>query len=105
MSDLNPGIAKTVAWLNAMGFATCDSGDGETHDFECDRPYPYVVISVSPADLVAETHRLMVSLSAFGIEVKPLGPENSGPHIEAIYLPATGTAFIELHHVKDEVLV
>ena len=26
--DLDPGIALTVAWLNAKGFTTTDSGDG-----------------------------------------------------------------------------
>jgi hypothetical protein len=35
--NLNPGIAKTVALLNWMGYRTTDSGDGETHDHECDR--------------------------------------------------------------------
>lgn len=37
--NLNPGIARTVQWLNSQGFMTTDSGDGATHDHECDRDH------------------------------------------------------------------
>lgn len=43
---MNPGIAYTVKTLREWGFDTTDSGDGQTHDHECDLPVPYVYISV-----------------------------------------------------------
>ena len=44
--DINPGIRRTVEWLNAHGFRTTDSGDGVTHMAECDRGYAYVSIII-----------------------------------------------------------
>ena len=49
--DINPGIRELVSRLNAAGFKTVDSGDGETHDFECDRSYGYVVVLAPPTSL------------------------------------------------------
>ena len=68
MDSLNPGIRHTVQTLRAWGFMTLDSGDGETHQFECDRDCPYVVIRVDPEKLADESHRLMELLEAQSIK-------------------------------------
>lgn len=56
-TPLNPGIVKTVEFLRTNGFITMDSGDGETHAFECDQPYPYVHMRCAPIEMVPELHR------------------------------------------------
>ena len=101
MSNLNPGIVRTVEWLNAHGFKTIDSGDGETHDYECDRPYPYVVMITSPDKLVDEAERLYSLLSSEGFLLAPFGCE-SDACIQASYDPADGTAVIELINLADK---
>ena len=59
MDKLNPGIVKTVKMLNDAGYTTTDSGDGETHDYECDRDVGYVVVVLKDnADLVQECHNV-----------------------------------------------
>lgn len=102
-ADLNPGIRKVVAWLNARGFKTVDSGDGQTHDFECDRGYPYVVMRVEQAAfLVDDTDRLREVLEARGIHVRPIGEEvGNDVSIQATYDPASGTAIIDLMGLDD----
>jgi hypothetical protein len=104
MSDLNPGIRNLVAWLNERGYETCDSGDGQTHDFACDRTYPYVVIQIEePREIWDRTQSLLGDLAREGIEVRPVSGA-SFPQMQATYDPADGTAFIELMHVDDAML-
>ena len=103
---LNPGIVRTVAWLNSYGFGT---SDGETHDFECDAPHPYVAIVVQPADLISETVRLVALLEAQGIEIKPIGeaPEGETPdwvEIQSTFDPAGMPGIIYLAHMHDRLL-
>lgn len=102
---LNPGIVNTVAWLQSKGLQTVDSGDGKTHDFECDRDHAYVVMVVKPADLAAEADRLMALLRLAGIEVKAHGPEGTThPAISASYDPGNGVAILDLMYVDDAIL-
>lgn len=117
---VNPGIRRTIAWLNSYGFKTCDSGDGETHDFECDRPDPYVVIEVDPEVICSKTVRLHVLLRDSGIDLGPVGSLRSDvealaelvteplvPHdvtIEATYDPIDGRAFINVSGLHDGLL-
>lgn len=102
--SINSGIQKTVQWLNDNGFPTCDSGDGKTRDFECDREGAYVVIQlINPASLTYEADRLMWLLQSKGIFLNPISMDNT-PCIQASYDPANRQAFIDLMFVDDAML-
>jgi len=105
---LNPGIRRTVEMLNRAGFETCDSGDGETHEYGCDRPYPYVVIMVPAFALVEETGRLVDILEDIGITVDPISEDDCGVHIQATFDPGIKdgryAAMIDLQGVHDRML-
>ncbi len=105
MTDLNPGIRRTVAWLNGKGWTTTDSGDGETHDFECDRPNAYVVIRLKdPETLAVEAHRLLVALrEEQGINLEAVN-DDGRPCLQASYDPANGLALLDLMNVSDKLL-
>jgi len=104
VQNLNPGIRRTVVFLNMNGFETCDSGDGKTHDFECDRSFPYVVVHVAAEKLVEECRRLKELLSANGLEVQEQSPEEGSPAIQGTYDPGNDIAFIDLMGVDDAML-
>ena len=101
-AKLNPGIRKTVELLQSNGFATCDSGDGKTHDFECDRDGAYVCIECDPERLVHECRRLKLVLAQAGVSTEPIGSD--GPSVQGSFDPANGTAVIELMGVDDSML-
>lgn len=98
--SLNPGIVKTVEWLNSHGFETCDSGDGETHDFACDLQIPYVHMKVEPSKLVSECQRLQALLLGIGIELEPCNAEGNSRYMQGSYDPLTNSADISLFCVK-----
>jgi hypothetical protein len=98
---VNPGIIKTVTLLQQCGFNTVDSGDGKTHEFECDRENAYVSMTVEPEKLVVESNRLAQVLAARGIVVHEVNDE-SKPYIQGSYCPITKTAIIDLQHVSDK---
>lgn len=112
LDGLDPGIARTVAWLRAHGFVTTDSGDGRTKfekgwtEDDGVLPYPHVVIQVQPQELVAEAERLCRLLHAeHGVTIEPTPPEPPDPpQIDATYSVASGVAMIELKHVDDSML-
>lgn len=116
LEDLNPGIRRTVGLLWAHGFQTCDSGDGETHEYECDRDYGYVIVAVEPEKLIAETDRLVAVLRQHGIVVLAIGmgyatPDATGPTggvwIQASYDPADDLdvpAVIDVSFIHDRML-
>ena len=99
-TEINPGILRTVAWLNAVGFETVDSGDGVTHDFPCDRDVGFVAIMASPTTLVSEAARLANVLQSRGVVVVPNG-NDEGCTIEASYDPADGSAVIVVSRITD----
>jgi hypothetical protein len=106
LKELNPGIRTTVQTLRSWGYQTMDSGDGETHQFKCDRQHPYVVIRVHPAQLVEESHRLMRLLNDRGLRFDdpPHGqhdPEGwmNYPRMECIYMPNERIAIIDISNV------
>jgi len=104
---INPGIQKTVALLNAHGFRTTDSGDGETHDYECDRPEGYVCVVVDdPAKLTAETDRLAALLIRFGVKVGPWTGEDGddSTQVQASYDACDKIAVIDVSPVVDKLL-
>jgi len=100
---LNPGIKRVVCWFNSMGLSTIDSGDGETHDFECDRDYAYVVIKVHPSDLVETSDWLRRTLEESGISVYAQG-EDGEVCIQGNYDPVNRLAFIDVMHFTDDML-
>lgn len=107
--ELNPGIRRTVAWLQQQGFDTCDSGDGETHDFDCDHPTAYVALVVDPTRLAFESDRLADLISNLGIPVLPMAPtlEEDDPAtvtIQASYCPAEKMALIYIARIHDRLL-
>jgi hypothetical protein len=103
-SEINPGIAKTVAKLQEWGYETCDSGDGATHDYECDRPYPYVVIKCQPLLLAYTCQWLKECLERYGIQLEQMGPDNEGQivNIQGCWDACWDTAVIELTGLKDD---
>jgi hypothetical protein len=100
---INPGIQRTVALLNAHGFRTTDSGDGETHDYECDRPEGYVcVVLDDPSALAAETDRLAALLVGYGVKVGPLTEEDDdATHVQASYDACDKVALIDVSPMHD----
>ena len=100
---LNIGIRKTVALLQAAGFNTCDSGDGETHDHDCDRESGYVSMTVEPLKLVSETVRLHNVLRAAGVKVLPIG-FGDGPWIQGTLDPVNMIAVLDVDRVHDRLL-
>lgn len=101
---LNPGIRETVLWFNEMGYQTCDSGDGETHDFECDRGEPYVVIRVHDTEkLISCADDIKSALEARGIVVAPYG--NGHVSVEASYDASDKMGFINVTGICDAALL
>jgi len=101
--NLNPGIRRLVAWLNEHNFKTIDSGDGATHDHECDRDHPYVVIQLeAPAFIEWHASRLKQLLENEGIEFDPAQPH--GPFLQANYSPVDGYAFLEVLNLTDDMI-
>lgn len=100
-SDINPGIRKTVEWLRGHGFNTCDSGDGETHDHECDLPVPYVHMIVDDSViLVDEANRLSALLCDIGINIEPCNEDGTAKMIHAAYDAGNRIATMSLFNVK-----
>lgn len=96
---MNPGIRHTVQVLREWGFKTVDSGDGCTHDHQCDLPIPYVHIEVATAaELWDRMVELTANLGVRGIHVGTSGPQGDEPAIEGSVL-ASGHAFIHLFNV------
>ena len=72
---MNPGIEHFVNLLNELQFKTTDSGDGRTHEFECDRAYPYTVVLVTPDTLLKEAVNLLDTLRNLGFYPVPVHPD------------------------------
>lgn len=102
-TGLNPGVVKTVQFLNENGFKTTDSGDGKTHDFPCDQGRPYVVVRTEPEKLITEADRLKALLTAHGIPVDQVGYERE-VSIQGSYDPVNGIALLQIDNLCDEVL-
>jgi hypothetical protein len=107
LEKLNPGIRATVRFLREHGFNTCDSGDGVTHEFECDLPIPYVHIQCDADKLASEADRLAELMKSVGVNFDDVSdPQDDpdaamhDPNIEATYLPlGSREGFIHLFNV------
>ena len=105
-SALNPGIRRTVRWLRHHGFTTVNSGDGKTHQCECDANYPFVTITVPPEGLVAEADRLYALLRGLNIPVTHLNENGSTDSValDATYFPLDRTSVLSLTGLDDMML-
>jgi hypothetical protein len=102
---LNPGIRRTVMALNQAGHVTCDSGDGETGDHDCDRGTPYVSIMSTPDYLTREAVEVVEFLELNGVKVVAIGDESEGVvRIQASFDPKDGTAVIDISDIHDSML-
>ena len=99
--DLNPGIRRTVMWLRMMGYQTCDSGDGRTHDHACDRDHAYVVMMVEPERLVERARELIIQVGARGVVLGPMSMDLNQPCMQASYDPLNNIATLDLMGVDD----
>jgi hypothetical protein len=100
-ADINPGIRKTVEWLQSHGFKTCDSGDGETHDHECDLTIPYVHMVVDDQDtLTSEANRLVGLLKKEGIQIGHEDGTGFAKVVHAAYDAGNQVATLHLFNVK-----
>lgn len=107
VEDLDPGIRRTVLWLQKNEFRTTDSGDGVTK-FQCAEPmegaleYPHVVCAVASDLLASEADRLAELVHDLGVDVVPNGLREPGQAgISASYDPGDGVAIIVLAGVGD----
>ena len=100
---MNPNIQDVVEFFQSERFNTVDSGDGETHEHECDRDEPYVVISVKhPSLLDYHANRVKYALQRNGIEPTPVGED--GVSIQATLDPVDDSALIEVIGLTDDML-
>ena len=99
MSTLNPGIVRTVSLLNANGFVTSDSGDGETGDYQCDRDYGYVVVLYDGHDLYEGCDEVFELLRK-NVEEKAF----AGVAVNGCYDPRDKIALIDISYVHDRML-
>lgn len=110
LEELNPGIRKTVAYLRSLGFDTVDSGDGQTHEHECDRPHGYVTISLQKWQrLEFCVEAVCAALEARGAEIDTMdgvivdGLYKRGDGIDRCGLP-TGKTMIDVNCIADDKL-
>jgi len=101
---LNPNICKVVALLRANGFDTMDSGDGQTHDYECDLPIPYVHSRVDSGAMAREADRMQALFEAEGIAFNGIDEDGNGVSVEATYSSVDGIATVSLFGVHDGML-
>lgn len=97
---LNPGIRETVRWLRSLGFNTCDSGDGVTHEYECDGDAPYVAVRCEKENAVCECDRLYTALmEKLGLSMCP-----EWLYCELYYQPGDGIPVIIVGEITDAIL-
>lgn len=102
--ELNPGIVKAVELINSMGFRTTDSGDGETHDYECDRDVGYVVVVLrDDQPLERSANRIALGLRGQGVELAAPGSAE-GTMITASYSPHDGFRLVDISNIHDRML-
>jgi len=101
--QLNPGIRRTVKLFNDLGFITVDSGDGEAHEFDCDRECGYVVIRAEWGMLVTTAKSLALALRARGVALAAVGKVGATT-IQASYDPVDDSAIIDINNITDKIM-
>lgn len=97
---LDPGIRRTVWWLQCEGFHTTDSGDGVSkkeaiEDNEA-LPLPHVFMTCDPKALIGAANKLRDLLCSIGLA--------GAGRVEGSYSPDDGIAIIALYDVNDDLL-
>ncbi len=101
IEGLDPGIRKTVEWLNECGFETTDSGDGVSKvGMECALDVPNVFMEVTPDSMVEEARRLHALLQDRGVDFG----QYADASIQASFDPVDGSSILELYGVDDAML-
>lgn len=103
-AKINPGIRRVVALLNENGYRTVDSGDGKTHDFECDREVGYVVVALSPDQRLEDSADDIYRILRIAGVPKEAFFGDSGIHIQANYCPSDSMRLIDISKIYDELL-
>lgn len=104
--EINPGIVKLVAMVQAVGFTTTDSGDGVTNvelDIQGALGFPHIFMVVDPDRMISESHRLLELLkpaACFDPTVDRM-PSHPLGTIEASYSPVDKTAILTLSGLDD----
>jgi hypothetical protein len=108
-NEINPGIVKIVAMLQANGFNTVDSGDGVTNvelELEDALEFPHVFMVVDPDKLVTESQRLYDLLEPaanFNPDVEMIPDQPLGT-IEVSYSPVDKSCVMALSGLDDAFL-
>lgn len=95
IDEIQPTMRRLVTWLQGMGFKTCDSGDGVLNveaGMEGALDYPHVFMTVDPAKMLEEAHRLHRACATAGLW---------DADIEVCYKPSDGLAILMLTEVTD----
>jgi hypothetical protein len=90
-SELDPGIRKTVKWLNINGFKVVAAEDG---DNSTGLGYSHVYIGIDIYSMRSDGDKLAAM-------IKRVCP-NATPDIEAIYNPKHNRAVIALYRFHDD---
>jgi hypothetical protein len=109
LEGLDPGIRRTVEWLNSHGFCTVDSGDGQAKyddagnpQDSCARPEPNVSILVTqPTMLLPEADRLARIMRSIGIGGRI---DEGGISVQASYDPFDQSCVIDVVGLHDAIL-
>lgn len=102
MPDINTGIRKTVALLNAHRFVTTDSGDGETRDHDCDREFGYAVVRLQDYQhLENSTDAIAVLLAERGVVIGSLVGQ---VHVQGNYCPTDKCRLVDIMGIHDRML-
>jgi hypothetical protein len=107
LNDLDPGIRRTVAWLQSNGFRTTDSGDGvakfqDGDPMEGAQDFPHVVCMATASTLCAEALRMMHAVAGLGVTVVQNGRREPGQaEVHASMDPVDGSAIVILVGVGD----
>lgn len=105
-NEINPGVAKLVAMLQAHGFMVTDSDDGVTGvelGLKDTLDFPHVFMAAPADQVIAESHRLYDLLrdkACFDLMVDR-GPDQPLSLIEASYSPVSWFAVLDLSNLND----
>ena len=102
--EFNPNIEKTIKLLWVNGFNTIDSGDGETHIFECDLEFPYIHIMSDQNNIVDDCKDLKKIIEEYTSKKVGLVGIGDDASIQGTYDPVDSTAIITLLNVTDACL-
>ncbi len=110
LEDVDPGIARVVAWLRDAGFDTTDSGDGVTKIAQGFTPEDdgvletaHVHMTVPPGQLITQADRLalLVRAKLAGVVLPNGALAIDAVIIDATYMPLEAVAVLTLFGMSD----